>query len=381
MLSFINREVLIIEYNYLEGFIERNQWEAIEYYKGLQEKMALLCLSYDLLIKGKSDSEKNILVLKNKKECELEQKGKAYLMQEDILSSKPSILGLRIKPLYFFKKLVGEVIQYSLMIGDMYLQLINSCILHNSLDSEKVTLRAVKDKLLTTEDCGVVSSFINELENDSIYKYTRHLGNYIKHIHSVPLSVKLNGDYIYEVWIKDFTHGKESFLQEDAFKEAKEIIDYFQATTAKLLTILHDTSKPFIDRVSKIPMFLMKDDEERIRFVSFFIDIEDRVLDVEKVFGGETIEVRPMLRYQGRIYEDVNFRCEVLFIRVNGTTDEIIGKAERINECKSIYRIQKCDKEEYYKYRMDFSAKKVNVVFNSSAHEGIFQTVKRGKTE
>lgn len=369
----IRRKIIINNNRHIESFIEKNQWEAIDYYNSMYEKTALLQLSYDLLLKGKQDGEKKIVNLVEKKNEEMARDGRTYLMKDDVQNTKPSIMDITVEPLFFFKKFVGELIHYSMMICDMYLQLINSCVLQNSINHEKVKLRSVMDALNKDGGYSDASDFLYKLESNETFKYIRHLDNYIKHINYVPLIMSVNADYSYEGIIKAFKHGGESFLEKDAFAEAKEILDFIQKTNSEFLRMLHNTTKCFRNRVSDVPFYLRKDKNGKLKFVAFFIDVESEILEAEKEFGSEIIEVKPMLYYQGRIYKDENFSCETIFIRKKGTKDKVIGKAERIEDGtqRVVYSVTSCTDAEYVQYRNDFSLEKSKIRFNTGAHLGV----------
>lgn len=359
----------------VEEFIKNNQWEAVEFYKGIVENSRLAHLSYDLLLKGKEESENQILEVIEEKKRELEDNCKSELYVDDIKRMNPEIIGIKVSPGLFFKKHLGEIVHYSRIVFDMYMQIVNNCILLRHINQERVSQSTIKKYLEESFEDNEAANYWLTIIDEPLYKYIQELDNYIKHNHVIPVKTSVNTNYKYNVEFDSFIRYRNQYEKVDAIKRASEIIKYIDETNATFIKKLYNSLVPFRNRISDVPFISYRKKDNKLAFVAFFIDVDTDELDVEKEFGDETIEVYPMLYNNGRVYEDRIFKCDRLFLRIRGTKDEVVGVAITDNELRKgeypAYKVRPCKADEYDKYKQSFVKEIPDIKFNTVAHLGI----------
>lgn len=356
-----------IDLKKLEKTIAENKvYDARQYVQSLLETLSYMSISYEMLMKVHDHRVETLKSLNQEILSKAAQNGSASITTDDLKTTNLNIGGYELDDVTFLRKTAMEFFHYGRVSMDVLFQIANAALLGD--DAIEVEDKGLLKKLLTAlgqkPEFSNLLSLMNTNKSSPEFKYLMAFDNYMKHIKTILITVKnsflIGNTDLFE--INEFSYAGDNYSSENALDKIKNIHDYILNTVDTILNEIMLQIPNCIANTQRIQeihykqVFTQKDGHSNLDYLSFFIDVPHDISDLPS-----EIKVYPLIVKPNDEIYSFDFNFDTIFIRKQGTEEDIIGKAKlkngvNSNEFYRTYIIEPCQAIEYGIYIANFKS-------------------------
>lgn len=360
---------------------EHRVYDAWQYVESLRETLGYMNVSYEML---QSVYQHRKEVLKATEQAIFQQAadtGHASFGEGEMNCTNLSIGGFVIDDVLFLRKTAMEFFHYGRISMDVLFQILNSALFGDEAYpvDDKGLLRKLLKKLESKSEFSNLLKLVDENKENENYKYLSAFDNYVKHIKTIPITVKnsflMGSDATFT--LDAFCYCGDTYQIENAIDKISVINEYVLATVEDILAEILSQIPNCLDNSQRIQTIHFKqvfkelEKGSSLEYMTFFIDVENDISELPA-----EIKVFPLIIKPNDEIYCFDFRFDKIFIKKRGGNEsDIVGYAKLkngliTNEFYRVFEVKSCDITEYFKYTNTFKDTYSNISFNVYAMDG-----------
>lgn len=360
---------------------EHRVYDAWQYVESLRETLGYMSVSYEMLKTVYEHRKETLKATEQKMFRQAADTGRASFGEDELNCTNLNIGGFAIDDVMFLRKTAMEFFHYGRISMDVLFQILNCALLGDEAYSvdDKGLLKKLLKKLESKSEFSNLLKLVDENKENDNYKYLSAFDNYIKHIKTIPITVKnsflIGSDAIFT--LDAFCYCGQDYPIENAIDKIGLINEYILVTIESVLAEVLLQIPNCLDNSQRIQTIHFKqifkelENGSSLEYMTFFIDVENDISELPT-----EIKVFPLIIKPNDEIYCFDFRFDKIFIKKRGGTEsDIVGYAQlknglSTNEFYRVFEVKSCDIIEYFQYTDTFKDTYSNISFNVYAMDG-----------